>query len=97
MQRLLKAHDFANALKRACSENYGVIWAEWVSAIAERAEKVRAWLPKAIKEAEAELLDGLGVTDRVTLRLVSGLAVWVVVGKMAVKLKILKFKDQVVT
>lgn len=93
----VKAHDFANALKRACSENYGVIWTEWVPAIAERAEKVRAWLPKAIKEAEAELLDGLGVTDRVTLRLVSGLAVWVVVGKMAVKLKILKFKDQVVT
>ena len=91
------AHDFANQLKRACSEHYGAVWAAWIPAIAERADKVRDWLPGALKEAEASLLEGLNITDRVTLRLVSGLAVWVVVGKLAVNLKILKLKHAVVT
>ena len=91
------AHDFANQLKRACGEHYGAVWAAWIPAIAKNADKIRAWLPKAVQEAEAALLDGLEIKDSVTLRLVSGLAVWLVAGNLAIKLKVLKLKAGTVT
>lgn len=91
------AHDFANQLKRACGEHYGAVWAAWIPAIAENADKIRGWLPKSVKEAEAALLDGLEIKDSVTLRLVSGLAVWLVAGNLAIKLKVLKLKPSSVT
>lgn len=92
----LKAHEFANQLKRECGMNYGTVWAAWIPAIAERADKIRAWLPAALKEAETSLLKDLNIQDRVTLRLVSGLAVWVVTGWLAINLKVLKLKRDVV-
>ena len=91
------AHDFANQLKRACGEHYGAVWAAWIPAIAKNADKIRVWLPKAVQEAEAALLDGFEIKDSVTLRLVSGLAVWLVAGNLAIKLKVLKLKPSAVT
>lgn len=91
------AHDFANQLKRACGKHYGALWAAWIPAIAKHADKLRDWLPKALQEAEAALLDEHNIKDRVTLRLVSGLAVWLAVGKLAIKLKVLKLKPEAVT
>jgi Domain of unknown function (DUF927) len=90
-------HDFANQLKRACSDNYGVPWAEWIPAIAKNADKLRDWLPKNLHKAESALLEGRHVKDRVTLRLISGLATWLVVGWLAINLKVLKIKQEVVT
>lgn len=89
----VSAHDFANQLKRACGEHHGAVWAAWIPAIAKNAEKLREWLPETIREAEATLLEGQHVKDRVTMRLVSGLAVWLAVGKLAINLKVLKLKD----
>jgi hypothetical protein len=93
----VEAHDFANQLKRACSEHYGATWEAWIPAIAKHAEKLRDWLPEHVKQAEIKLLEGLAIRDRVTLRLVSGLAVWVAVGWLAVKVKVLKIKSESVT
>ena len=93
----MQAHEFANQLKRACGEHYGAAWAEWIAAIAKQPPgKIRTWLPQKLKEAEAGLLEGLDIKDRVTLRLVSGLAVWVVTGWLAINLKVLKLKPEVV-
>jgi len=91
------AQDFANQIKQACGEHYGALWATWIPAIAERSDKVREWLPKAIKDAEATLLEGHDVKDRVTLRLISGLAAWLVVGWLAAHLKVLQLKPKVAT
>jgi Domain of unknown function (DUF927) len=91
------AHDFANQIKRACGEHYGAVWAAWIPAIAKNAPYIREKLPKVLQAAEASLLEGLDIKDRVTLRLVSGLAVWLAVGKLAIKLKVLKLKPEAVT
>lgn len=91
------AHDFANQIKHACGEHYGAVWEAWIPAIAKNAEKLRDWLPEQLKIAEAKLCEGLEIKDRVTLRLVSGLATWVVVGWLAINLKVLKLKREAVT
>ena len=91
------AHDFANQIKRACGEYYGAVWAAWIPAIGKNAVKLRNWLPKRLKSTETELLEGLEVKDRVTLRLISGVATWLVVGRLAIELGVLKVKPHAVT
>lgn len=93
----MKAHEFANQLKRDCGQHYGSVWTQWISSIAEDADALRDEIPGLLKKAESSLLEDITVTDRVTLRLVSGLAVWIVAGWLASKYKVLNLKRTTVS
>lgn len=82
--------QFSDQLKTACETYYGAIWDAWISGLSNSYGKINTWLPEKLNETEAKLCAGLEVSDRVTLRMVRGLAVWVCAGYAAVNLKLLK-------
>jgi hypothetical protein len=93
----MTAKQFAEQINLASSTHYGSVWDAWIPAISKHAAKIEAWLPKNLPLIEAELCAGLEITDRVTLRMVKGLASWVCAGILAINLKILMLhRDDVI-
>jgi hypothetical protein len=86
----LTPKQFSDHLKTACETYYGAIWEAWISKLSKNHAKISEWLPKHLLEIEAELCHGLEIEDRVTLRMVRGLTIWVIAGYMAVQMKLLK-------
>ena len=86
--------QFSDSLKVACEAYYGAFWDALIADISKNYDKLAAWLPDKLTEVEAQLCEGMGITDRVTLRMVRGLAVWACAGLLAVNLKLLKLKPE---
>jgi hypothetical protein len=85
----MTAKQFAEHLKVVTAHVYGIFWDVLVPEIAKNASKVREWLFKNLPLIEAELLEGLPVSDPVTARLVRGLAAWGCAGLLAVRFNLL--------
>ena len=86
----LTPKQFSDHLKTACEAYYGAVWDAWVSGLSRNHEKIAVRLPAKLQEVEAELCSELQITDRVTTRMVRGLAVWVCAGHAALKMKLLQ-------
>ena len=86
----LTPKQFSDQLKTACETYYGPLWDAWVSGLSRNHEKIAVRLPAKLQEVEAELCSELQITDRVTTRMVRGLAVWVCAGHAALKMKLLQ-------
>ncbi|KRA09870.1 hypothetical protein ASD75_10595 [Acidovorax sp. Root568] len=86
----LTPKQFSDQLKTACEAYYGPLWDAWVSGLSRNHEKISVRLPAKLQEVEAELCSEFEITDRVTTRMVRGLAVWVCAGHAALKMKLLQ-------
>ena len=86
----LTPKQFSDQLKTACESYYGAVWDAWISGLSRSHAKIITWMPEKLQEIEAELCAGLEITDRVTARMVRGLAVWVCAGHAALNMKLLR-------
>lgn len=85
----MTAKQFAEHLKSVTTRVYGAFWDVFVVQVAKNAPQIRGWVVKQMPQVEEELLDGLPISDPVTIRMVRGLAAWACAGLLAVRFKLL--------
>ena len=91
------AKQFADHLSTVSSSYSGAFWDAWVKEMSRNYVDLKVKLPRILQSLEAKLLEGFDVDDRVTLRMVKGMAVWACAGSIAIKTKLLNLKpDQVI-
>lgn len=86
----LTPKQFSDQLKTACEAYYGALWDAWVNGLSSNHAMLVARLPEKLQEIESALCAELDITDRVTIRMVRGLSVWVCAGHAALKMKLLQ-------
>jgi hypothetical protein len=92
----MSAAEFADMLKAASARYYGAVWPEWVALVAEDNRKLREWIPRTTDKICAELATDVPADDRVTHRLIRGLAGWGCAGIYAAKSGLLPTKPETV-
>lgn len=89
--------QFSDQLKSACETYHGAFWDAWIGAVSKDFEKIQKWSVRQLPKIEARLCKGMVITDRVTFRMVRGLAVWACAGLIASRLKLLELEpDEVI-
>lgn len=80
---------FAEHLAKAATTFHGSFWNAWIPAISNNAQRISDSAKKQLPLLEAEIVDGLNISDPVTLRLVRALAGFAFAGFVAAKLELL--------
>jgi hypothetical protein len=88
--------EFAEYLQLACTKYYGSFWDALVAGVSKHAVKTKIWIAENLPLLEAELCEGMDISDPVTRRMVRGMAGWACAGVLAVNLKLLKTDRRVI-